>query len=467
MVDVHTKKQRSYNMSQIKAKDTKPEIKLRKELFSSGVKGYRIHAKIIGKPDIIFSKQKVAVFIDGCFWHKCPRCYKEPQAHNKFWSEKIKTNKIRDRKINSQLKKEGWRVLRFWEHEIKNNLSSCVNKIKNTVAQNKPNIIDLFCGAGGMSYGFEKAGFDVLLGIDSDKNAIETFNSNHKNSKGLCRDIQSLSVSEIKKLTKNQKIDVIVGGPPCQGFSMAGKRRPNDPRNSLFREYLRIVKGLKPKMFIMENVRGLLSMKNERNEKVIEIILKEFYKIGYNAKVHKVNTADYGVPQKRYRIFIIGTKKNLQLDFSFPDKTHSKDGLSKEGEKLRLWNNVKKILTDKTNADEKLFYSAKLIEGFKKRERNNKKRNIGFGWSFLNPEEPSYTISARYWKDGAEALVKYDDKTIRMLSAEECALIQSFPKNYKFKGNKKDIYTQIGNAVPPLMAERIAKSVYGWLNKND
>ena len=221
MVDVLTKKQRSYNMSQIKGKNTKPEIRLRKELLSKGLKGYRIHKNITGKPDIIFPKQKIAIFIDGCFWHRCPVCYKEPKTNSKFWSEKIESNKLRDKKINVQLKKKGWRVLRFWEHEIKKDVSGCADKIKKVISQTTPTVIDLFCGAGGMSHGFEKAGFNVLLGIDSDRDSIETFITNHKNSKGLCEDIRLLSVNKIKKLIGNNKVDVIIGGPPCQGFSMA------------------------------------------------------------------------------------------------------------------------------------------------------------------------------------------------------------------------------------------------------
>ena len=461
--DVLTKEQRSYNMSRIRGKNTKPEILIKKGIISRGLKGYRIHKNSLGNPDISFSKQKVDIFIDGCFWHKCPNCFVEPKTRKRFWLNKIKENVKRDNKINLLLKKNGRTVIRFWEHEIKNNISDCLDRIEKALLDNKPTVIDLFCGAGGLSYGFEKAGFNVLLGVDSDENAIKTFNLNHKNSKGICKDIKSLSVKEIKELVKNKKIDIIVGGPPCQGFSMAGKRRPNDPRNSLFREYLRIVENLKPKVFIMENVRGLLSMKNEEGKKVIDIILDEFNKAGYNATVQKVNTADYGVPQKRHRIFIIGIKNSSSLNFSFPEQTYSKTGVSKNGKKIKSWNNVKNILIEKERVDKNLFYSEKLINGFKRREENNKKRNIGFGWSFINPDEPSYTISARYWKDGAEALIKYDEKNIRMLSSVECALIQSFPKKYKFVGNKKEIYSQIGNAVPPVMAEKIAKNIYAGL----
>lgn len=327
--------------------------------------------------------------------------------------------------------------------------------------KNSLNAVDLFCGAGAMSYGFKKAGFNILLGIDSDEASIETFQKNHKDSESLCKDIREVSVLEIKRLTYNKKIDVIIGGPPCQGFSMAmaGRRDPKDPRNSLFRDYLRIVKGLRPRMFIMENVRGLLSMRTPKGKKVIDVILNEFKKIGYkNTRYHKVNTADYGIPQKRHRIFIIGTRKGYEFDF--PSITHYKKGLSKDGKKLKKWVGVEKLLLNKNEIKSKYFYSEKLIKGFERRERRNEKKGVGFGWQFLSRNKPSYTISARYWKDGAEALVRYNKEIIRMLTPEECARIQSFPKSYKFWGKEREIYTQVGNAVPPLLAKKIAKSVY-------
>lgn len=319
------------------------------------------------------------------------------------------------------------------------------------------NVLDLFCGAGGMSCGFRRAGFNVLLGIDSDNSAVETFKINHKSSKVVCRDIKQISLNEIRRLTENKKIDIIVGGPPCQGFSMAGRRIPNDPRNSLFKEYLRIVKGVEPKMFVMENVRGLLSMRDHGGRKVIDIILAEFSKIGYHTHCYSINTADYGVPQKRPRIFIVGEKGKSK--FVFPHKSRSQNGLDEDGKKIMPWVSVNNFLIDKEKIDENYFYSKKLIRGFKRRERKNKKNNVGFGWKFLDLSEPSYTISARYWKDGAEALVKYNEQEIRMLTPEECAKIQSFPSSYKFLGNKRKRYTQIGNAVPPLMARSIAKEV--------
>ncbi len=130
MVDVLTKKQRSYNMSMIRGRNTKPEISLRKLLFSKGIRGYRLSGAP-GKPDIIFPKYKIAIFIDGCFWHKCPRHFIEPATRKEFWAKKIEGNVKRDIEINRILKEEGWTVLRFWEHEIEKDINKCYISVLN------------------------------------------------------------------------------------------------------------------------------------------------------------------------------------------------------------------------------------------------------------------------------------------------------------------------------------------------
>jgi len=129
-MDVLTKKQRKYCMSRIKDKNTKIEIILRKYIWNGGLKGYRLNNKICGKPDIYFRKKKIAIFIDGCFWHKCPKCFIEPKSNTAFWKNKMMKNSFRDKKINKFLKKEGIVVLRFWEHEINKNPIICFKKIK-------------------------------------------------------------------------------------------------------------------------------------------------------------------------------------------------------------------------------------------------------------------------------------------------------------------------------------------------
>jgi len=318
-------------------------------------------------------------------------------------------------------------------------------------------VVDLFCGAGGLSEGFRQAGFDILLGIEADATAAATYQKNNPGTQLIVKDIRTVSTKEIRKMIKNRKVNVIVGGPPCQGFSMAGRRIPSDPRNSLFREYIRIVNVVRPSVCIMENVRGLLSMKTPHGARVIDVILTEFSNAGYIPRLHSINTADYGIPQRRYRIFIIATKEGIK--FEFPKPTHSEKGLAKDGRRLKVWKGIRGILRAPEKVDRDYYYSEKLIRGFRRREKANKLRGLGFGWSFLNPDKPSYTISARYYKDGAEALVKYSDDNIRMLTENECAGIQTFPRTYKFFGSSRSMYRQIGNAVPPKMAGIIAREV--------
>jgi len=129
MTDVLTKEQRKLNMSRIRAKNTGPEVKIRKLLFAVGIRGYRIHHNLAGKPDIVFTKKKIVIFIDGCFWHKCPICFQEPETRKEFWMKKIQSNIDRDKKVNELLKNDGWKVIRIWEHEIKKDPDTAVKKI--------------------------------------------------------------------------------------------------------------------------------------------------------------------------------------------------------------------------------------------------------------------------------------------------------------------------------------------------
>src|SRR5512136_593279 len=133
MSDVLTQEQRKFNMSKIKGKNTGPEVKLRKLLSAAGIRGYRIHYKLKGKPDIVFTKKKIAIFIDGCFWHKCPECFQEPETRKEFWMKKIGSNVEQDMKNTRKLQDDGWTVLRFWEHEIRKTPENAVEKILQTL----------------------------------------------------------------------------------------------------------------------------------------------------------------------------------------------------------------------------------------------------------------------------------------------------------------------------------------------
>ena len=320
-------------------------------------------------------------------------------------------------------------------------------------------VIDLFCGAGGMSEGFRQAGFEVIWANDHIERFCETHSLNHPEAVTKFGDIRHISSKEIKKDIGNRVVDVIIGGPPCQGFSHAGRRDSKDPRNSLFMEFIRIVKDLQPKWVVMENVPGILSMKTLNGEYVKDIIEDELehadtYKVNY----FKLNSADYGVPQKRRRVFFIAT--NTKAKIYEPEPTHSSKPYKKlNGREIKQWVPVSEVLLPEDKVPKTYFHGPKMIKGFIERKKKNMEKGFGFGAQYLKMDQPSYTISARYWKDGSDALVKYSDEKLRMLTELEVARIQSFPDSYKFSGSKKEVYTQIGNAVPVKLAKAIAENI--------
>lgn len=312
------------------------------------------------------------------------------------------------------------------------------------------NALDLFCGCGGMSKGLEDAGINVLFGIDSNKSAIDNYNKNF-NHLGVCADLSQLSPYDFNATynIKNAQIDIIVGGPPCQGFSIAGKRDVMDPRNSLFMEFVRYLDYFNPKCFIIENVIGILSMKNSSNEPVIDIILRQLEK-NYVCVVNKLYASDFEVPQNRRRVIIIGVRNDLNIKLEELKPLYSKDKRPIVGSILQEANKIE---------DNKLFLSERAINGINNKKIKSKNNGNGFGAQFLDMNKPSYTIPARYWKDGYDALIKYDDNTIRRLSILELKRIQTFPDNYILDGSKKDVIMQIGNAVPCRFAYHIGKHI--------
>ena len=318
------------------------------------------------------------------------------------------------------------------------NDETVINEITNNENDvKKINVLDLFCGCGGMSKGLTDAGLNIIAGIDIWDKAINSYKNNFDHQ-AICKDLTELSPEKFNKLynKKNNNIDLIVGGPPCQGFSIAGKRNTKDPRNSLFMEYVKYINYFRPKAFIMENVIGILSMRTDENEKVIDIILSEL-NVNYNCIVTKLYASDFEVPQNRRRTIIIGINKNLNIIPTEPEPILSIENRIP----------VKNILLPKHEVDSNYYLSEKALLGIQNKKKKSKENGTGFGAQFLDLNKPSFTIPARYWKDGYDALVKYSDTEIRRLTIKELKRIQSFPDDYILEGSKKDIIMQIGNAV--------------------
>lgn len=318
--------------------------------------------------------------------------------------------------------------------------------------KDKMNVLDLFCGAGGFTNGIKNAGLNVIAGIDYWDVAIETYKKNNDHI-GLCKDLTSYKPEMFEKEHNTDEkgyrinqIDVIIGGPPCQGHSMAGRRDNKDPRNSLFMEFYKYVKYYNPKVFMMENVMGILSSKNEKGEKSIDIIMG-YLGENYNCIITKLYASDFEVPQNRRRVIIIGIRKDLDMVPTEPEKILTKEDRIP----------VSTILLPREEVNPKLFLSERAIAGINRRKANNLKKGKGFGAQFLKMDKPSYTISCRYWKDGSDALVKYTEEEIRRLSVLELQRIQSFPDSYIFEGSNKNKTIQIGNAVACKFAYHLGK----------
>lgn len=346
------------------------------------------------------------------------------------------------------------------------------------------NVIDLFCGCGGLSYGFESLGFNILLGIDNNAKALQTFELNHKNTKSICEDITNVHYeSDIKTLIGNKKIDVIIGGPPCQGMSLSGLRKFDDLRNKLYLSYIRLVEEIEPKVFVIENVPGLISLYGGQ---IRDSIVDKFTELGYKIQ-HKILCAsDYGIPQSRKRVFFVGCK---QGDFSYPTKTKKTitcsmalsdlppliDEIGKEdmpyesepkNDYQRLMRKNSKSVKNHiaaAHSDKVKQIIALVPDGGNYKdlpEELSSTRNFHVAWTRFASDKPAPTIDTGHRHH-------FHYKYNRVPTVRECARLQSFPDSFVFIGNKTEQFTQVGNAVPPLLAKKIAKKVKEVLDKTN
>lgn len=336
--------------------------------------------------------------------------------------------------------------IKIIEHDI--SLKEFIWYLKGMSAD-KLNTIDLFCGAGGLSQGFETAGFTTLLGMDSNITAVDTYQLNYPHAKTICDNIKAVSANQVDDIIDHQCVNLIIGGPPCTSVSMAGRRDPSDTRQTLFFDFIRMIKYFMPQVVVMENVPGLLSAKNPTGGRVFDDILSNYQEIGYKVYYQKLNAYHYGVPQKRQRVFFVCIRDDIKKEYTFPPPIAADQRLV-----------VRNILED--TVDQKYYLSQKMVDGFIKRKNDNQANGKGYGYQLLDLDQPSYTISSRYYKDGSDALLDTPNGW-RKLTEVEVARIQSFPADYKFAGTAAEIYTQIGNAVPCLLAQHIAQSVKDFL----
>ena len=356
-------------------------------------------------------------------------------------------------------------------------------------------VVDLFCGAGGLSTGFAHAGFDVLLGQDWDESASKTFRASHINAKFLGGSIEQVDSKDILEMVglKQGQLDILVGGPPCQGFSINNhKRASSDPRTQLFKHYLRILDGLQPKWLVMENVTGMLSLDNGR---FVNEAISGMQALGYSVECKVLKAEEFGIPQERRRLVFIGNR--IALPVSFPEVSHGKGKLPL----TTVWDAISDlpILANGQTT---------LGEAYRCIPRNDYQRMLRINslvalnhrppkLSALNMKRLEHIPQGGSWRDIPTSLLpegmkkaKRSDHTKRYgrprksdlactiltkcdihwgayihpvqnraLTVREAARLQSFPDSFEFHGSMTEQFKQVGNAVPPLLARCIAEHI--------
>ena len=335
--------------------------------------------------------------------------------------------------------------------------------------------VDLFCGAGGMSAGLEMTGMKCALGVDFDKAAIATFKRNHPNSEVFCGDIRKLTEQQMRLMLGNKKIRMVCGGPPCQGMSTVGKGDPNDPRNFLFKEFVRVVSELKPDYVLLENVTGIMSRKNQS---IAKGIIREFKHLGYLLEPRVLTASHYGVPERRRRTIFMGNRLNYAIkwpELRFDSKKNPPVRVGEVFGNIRTESgNIYNHDTDAAKISDKtdLARLSHIPEGRGIRYKEDEdaflpeKLRMGVDWDNI-PEnrfrqtkyhrismmEPSPTImTGRY--------SYYHPSKNRFLTVREAAAIQSFPNNFIFEGTISQQWRQVGNAVPPLLAKAVGEAIF-------
>lgn len=344
----------------------------------------------------------------------------------------------------------------------------------------KPTVIDLFAGVGGLSLGFENAGFHILLANEYDESIAASYVKNHRDTNMIVGDITQLDLK--KTFGAYIGTDVVIGGPPCQGFSQKGKRLSlNDPRNFLFKYYVKVVDLIQPKYFVMENVPNLLSTENGFFKKELETL---FNKMGYNTKMGVLNASDYGVPQNRRRAVIIGKKGTEAPSLPIPQdgKVTIWEAISDlyflnsgEGDEVQPYRiEPESVYEKKLRGSEKVLHNhistkhskialerLSMIPPNAGREvlpKEHRTKSIYSGtWTRMRTDEISATITTRF---DTPSSGKFTHPFLdRAITVREAARLQSFPDSFVFYGNKGSQMKQVGNAVPPLLAEAIAMSI--------
>lgn len=461
-----TPEQISFNMKQVKNKDSKIEMLLRKELWDRGLRYQKNCKTITGKPDIVFKGKKVAVFCDSEFWHghNWEERKKDFKSNREFWIPKIERNIQRDQEVNEILGNEGWTVIRFWGNEIKNNSTACADIIEKVIGckmKKQFKSIDLFAGIGGIRLGFDEAFGDKINTVfvsEWDEHAQKTYLDNFESPNSIAGDITKIDENEVPKF------DICLAGFPCQAFSLAGQRKGFEDdykgmsRGTLFFDVVRICSLRKPKVIFCENVKGLFSHDKGKTFKVITGALEQ---IGYTVHSKVLNSKDFGVPQNRERIYIVAFRNDIDSSqFEFPRATDSSKRI--------------KDIIETEPVSVKYYLSTQYLQTLKNHRTRHEAKGNGFGYEIRDLEsiagaivcggmgrERNLIIDKRLTDFTPITHIKgqVNREGIRKMTPREWARLQGYPDSYKLKLADVHLYKQFGNSVSVPVIKAIAEEI--------
>lgn len=313
--------------------------------------------------------------------------------------------------------------------------------MNNETSAAKYRVVSLFCGAGGLDLGFDQAGFKTIWANDINKDACET-HKQWSHAEVVCGDIKDIDINSIPNC------DVVIGGFPCQGFSLAGPRKIDDKRNILYKFFVNVVEAKKPKAFVAENVKGILTL---GGGEIIKAIIADFASRGYKVKAKLLNASDYGVPQDRLRVILVGIRNDIQKEWMYPEPFKYK---------VTLRDAIGNMPEPKPSEVCDAPYSSRFMSRNRRRNWDEQSFTIP-AMAKQCPLHPSSPLMSKLQQDHWV----FGIGTTRRLSWREAAAIQTFPKNLEFQGNLTSIYQQIGNAVPVKLAEVLATQLKSLLDK--
>ncbi len=505
-----TREQIRKNMQANKASGTQPELILAKTLFARGHRYRKNNKTVFGKPDLTFKKIKLAVFVDGEFWHgkNWSERRHDHKSNREFWHKKIERNIERDKEVNEELSRQGWTILRFWAKDVKKETERCVAEIENMIeklsakkastkqmtaaanyettpdemelkvaesaAQYKAkasipfppqedplfSFIDLFAGIGGFRLALQNLGGKCVFTSEWDKDAQKTYTANFGE-----KPFGDITLEETKAEIPNA-FDILCAGFPCQAFSIAGKRGGfEDTRGTLFFDVAEIIRQKQPKAIFLENVKGL---RNHDKGKTLSTILNALREdLGYFVPEPRIlNAKDYGVPQNRERIFIVGFHPNTGVhDFEYPEASDRKVSFG----------DVKEEQVPPT----KYYLSTQYLQTLENHRARHEEKGNGFGYQIIADGEIANAVVCGGM--GRERNLVFDDRItdftpttrikgevnrrgIRKMTPREWARLQGFPDNFVIPVADASAYKQFGNSVAVPAIQATAKKILEKLN---